>query len=668
MNFWRWAVAPFVACLALAQPVVSLKTRPLGGARPIAGPHMPLKRKTPERRHWIVQFAEAPRAEQVAALSERGATTLEYAPDFGLVVAARDDTAFDDIGARWASPLDASDKLSPTIAADTLPGAAQHFIAGFYSDVSMDDARAIALEAGLRIVENAYLLDHDLLIEGAVDQVAALAEWDELEYIFPASDDLVQGAPVASCAGALTTQGKVGQSVARVGDGWDGPGLGAANLAYAFQNVTNRLDADAAKAEIVRAFNEWAKYAKLSFTPASDTHANRTLSVLFGSRAHGDPYPFDGPGGVLAHTFYPFPTNPEPVAGDLHFDADESWRIGADTDLFSVALHETGHALGLGHSDNPAAVMYPYYRKVTGLNQEDIGAILNLYAAQDGGTPQAGPPQAAPLALTVQDPGPTTTAATLALNGTVAGGSGALQVNWASSRGFSGAANISEGAWTAANIALGVGVNVITITVNDAQQNVVKRSVAITRQQQQQTAAGPSINITAPVSNTTSASLTVAGVASDASGVARVTWSNSRGGSGQASGTTAWSAGPITLLSGLNELKFTVYATNGGTSSQTLEVTYSTAVGAVTTTSLAITSPSMSTLTTSAASITVSGTSKNAASVTWTNSNGGSGTATGTDNWNTGAIPLLVGTNTLTIRAFNSAGASSWRSLVVTRR
>ena len=43
-----------------------------------------------------------------------------------------------------------------------------------------------------------------------------------------------------------------------------------------------------------------------------------------------------------------YPLNPEPIAGDMHFDNDESWRIGANLDVFSVALHETGHALGLG--------------------------------------------------------------------------------------------------------------------------------------------------------------------------------------------------------------------------------------------------------------------------------------------------------------------------------
>src|SRR5207237_4093906 len=114
--------------------------------------------------------------------------------------------------------------------------------------------------------------------------------------------------------------------------------------------------------------------------------APRTVNILFASGEHGDGYPFDGPGRVLAHTFYPSPPNPEPLAGDMHFDDAESWRIGANTDLFSVALHELGHAMGLGHADSPSAVMYPYYRMASALSSLDVSVAQTLYAAP-GSTP-----------------------------------------------------------------------------------------------------------------------------------------------------------------------------------------------------------------------------------------------------------------------------------------
>jgi hypothetical protein len=66
----------------------------------------------------------------------------------------------------------------------------------------------------------------------------------------------------------------------------------------------------------------------------------------------------------------------------MHLNADESWNVGSSIDLFSVALHEAGHALGLAHTDDPTAVMYPYYKFHAGLLANDIGGVQALYGAQ----------------------------------------------------------------------------------------------------------------------------------------------------------------------------------------------------------------------------------------------------------------------------------------------
>lgn len=41
--------------------------------------------------------------------------------------------------------------------------------------------------------------------------------------------------------------------------------------------------------------------------------------------------------------------------------------------------HEIGHALGLAHSDDPNALMYPFYSGARNLDQDDIDGIRSIY-------------------------------------------------------------------------------------------------------------------------------------------------------------------------------------------------------------------------------------------------------------------------------------------------
>src|SRR5206468_2009640 len=71
----------------------------------------------------------------------------------------------------------------------------------------------------------------------------------------------------------------------------------------------------------------------------------------------------------------------------------------------------------------------------------------------------------------------------------------------------------------------------------------------------------PTIAITSPTTDSTystsSSPLTLGGTASDNVGVTQVTWANSRGGSGTASGTTSWTASGIPIQPGTNVLTVT---------------------------------------------------------------------------------------------------------------
>jgi Bacterial Ig domain len=87
----------------------------------------------------------------------------------------------------------------------------------------------------------------------------------------------------------------------------------------------------------------------------------------------------------------------------------------------------------------------------------------------------------------------------------------------------------------------------------------------------------PTITITSPTSNSTfstgNATVALGGTASDASGVAQVTWTNNRGGSGTASGTTAWTAPGISLLPGQTVFTVRAHDTAGNTGTDSLTVT-----------------------------------------------------------------------------------------------
>lgn len=88
----------------------------------------------------------------------------------------------------------------------------------------------------------------------------------------------------------------------------------------------------------------------------------------------------------------------------------------------------------------------------------------------------------------------------------------------------------------------------------------------------------PTVTITSPTSDasytTTSNTVSLSGSASDAHAVNRVTWSNSRGGNGTASGTTGWSVSTISLSLGSNTITVTATDNAGNTGKDTITVNY----------------------------------------------------------------------------------------------
>ena len=106
--------------------------------------------------------------------------------------------------------------------------------------------------------------------------------------------------------------------------------------------------------------------------------------ISYGAKTHSGTneericsYPFDGPGGTLAHAYFP-------EDGRAHFDEEETFTDGTSrgVNLLWVAVHEFGHSLGLEHTNIYGAIMYPFYTGYVPdmkLHSDDISGIQYLY-------------------------------------------------------------------------------------------------------------------------------------------------------------------------------------------------------------------------------------------------------------------------------------------------
>jgi len=327
--------------------------------------------------HAIVQFLEEDHESNQAALSAAGLEIIYRASDRAYVVFGERATIDTLADVHWKGLVPASAKIAPSV--DETAGLEK--LVQFYPGVAQARALTLIAEAGATLFGSGYIAGEYAIVIGDLDTMNALAAHDEVAWITTVAPHLKTGdAILYACyeaAGVLPPAPFV-----TIGEGWDGPGRGSSDLSFFFNNGTPDLPADEEEGIAVEALEKWAAVAAVTFAEATSAGLEKQIEVNYQS--------IDGPLGILAFAFLPAPDpNPEPIAGDVFFDEDETWLDRAELDVLAgidlrqVALHEFGHSLGLGHSEDPTAIMFAFYQAgldPVELMPDDIEGILSLYA------------------------------------------------------------------------------------------------------------------------------------------------------------------------------------------------------------------------------------------------------------------------------------------------
>ncbi len=174
----------------------------------------------------------------------------------------------------------------------------------------------------------------------------------------------------------------------------DGTNLGGGVTSNLSSTLNNNANLSGKwESVILQAAQTWAQQTNINFEVVPDDGApagsgpDEQGGTGFGDIRIGG-YNFNC--STLALTYQPPQDNNFSIAGDMTFNTGQSFNIGSTYDLYTVAMHEFGHALGLNESSVSNAVEYGTYTgRKTALASDDIVGIRSIYSANGPRTADA---------------------------------------------------------------------------------------------------------------------------------------------------------------------------------------------------------------------------------------------------------------------------------------
>ena len=154
----------------------------------------------------------------------------------------------------------------------------------------------------------------------------------------------------------------------------------AGDSSVLFQDLDAQFPSAAAwQADIVSAFQTWAAQTNISIGLVTDNGAPfGTAGLMQGDPRFGDIRIGARPMSpeVMAITAPPDPYMSGTLSGDMILNSAADIN---PSNLYDIALHEAGLALGLVENNDPSSVMYPVINPQAALSPSDIQNIQSLY-------------------------------------------------------------------------------------------------------------------------------------------------------------------------------------------------------------------------------------------------------------------------------------------------